>query len=191
MGATKATARPRPRSTTGARGDDRRAREQRRSRMILVASVLAAGFILVGWFPAGALLNQHRALGEVTAHLNDLKAQDRELASERSKLSSPAEITKLAREQYQLVQPGQRLVQVLPPPGAATPEGVGQSPYPGDPGLTKPVRPSAVALLPTGSTTTTTQVRAQARGAESGPEAPVTQPGLFDRVLHTIEFWRR
>jgi len=159
--------------------------------MILVASVLAAGFILVGWFPAGALLNQHRELGEVTAQLNDLKAQDRELASERSKLTSPAEITKLAREQYQLVQPGQRLVQVLPPPGAATPEGVGQSPYPGDPGLTKPVRPSAVALLPTGSTTTTTQVRAQAQGAESGAATPVTQPGLFDRVLHTIEFWRR
>ena len=170
------------------RADDRRARERRRGRVLLAGSIVLAAVMLVAWFPASALLSQRDALSSATAQLRDLRAQDRTLAEERATLNSPAEISRLAREEYQLVQPGQRVVQVLPPSGAPSNAGAGQAPYPGDPGLSKPVPPSAVALLPSGTTTTSP---ASATPSSSKVAAGSSQPGLWQRVAGTLEFWRR
>ena len=82
-----------------------------------------------------------------------LHQQDAALAQERKNLSDSSEISRIAREQYQLVSPGQQAFEVLPKTGSSDAE----APYSGDPGLSAPG--SAVVGLrpPAGFGTTTTQ----------------------------------
>ena len=88
---------------------------------------------------------------------------------EAHSIDSNAAATLLAREQYQLVAPGQSLIQVLP--GTSTASG---TQYSGDPGLQPLAPPSSLASLPAASTT-----------------HPHTSPtkGFVSRLLHTLEFW--
>jgi hypothetical protein len=158
--------------------------------VLLAGSIVTSALMLAAWFPFTSLLNQHRQVSQATAELSSLKAQDEALAHEQSALTSPSDVTRLAREQYQLLEPGQRLVQVLPPSGTPSQSGTGQAPFPGDPGLTKPVAPSAIALLP--STTTSTEPPHAASGTSGHPTTSAsTKPGLVQRILSTLSFWRR
>ena len=109
--------------------------------------------ILGAWFPANALYHQHSSLASAEAQLNVLHQQDAALAQERKNLSDSAEISRIAREQYQLVSPGQQAFEVLPKTGSSDAE----APYSGDPGLSAPVAPSSASVLPPGSGSTTTQ----------------------------------
>ena len=190
MAGARRPAPSRPKAGGTARGVDRRRSELRRKRVILAGGIILSLVILAAWFPLGTLVSQHRSLGAMSAQLTDLKAQDRALAEERAKLNSPAEILKLAREQYQLVQPGQRVVQVLPPSGAPSSGNAGQAPYPGDPGLAKPVAPSAVALLPSGTTTTLPPQPAPVKAGTTTSHAASAGRGLWQRVIGTLSFWR-
>jgi cell division protein FtsL len=157
---------------------------------MLVGSVVVSVIMLAVWFPLSPLVSQRSQLAAASAELSQLKSQDKALQHEQSTLTASGDISRLAREQYQLVQPGQRLVQVLPPSGAPAQSGAGQAPYPGDPGLTKPVAPSAIALLPSAGTTTTTG-RASAPGSAPQRVSTSSQPGFVQRVLSTLAFWRR
>ena len=56
------------------------------------------------------------------------------MAQEKKNLSDAGEIGRIAREQYQLVSPGQQAYEVLPPSGATA----AGTPYAGDPGLGRP-----------------------------------------------------
>jgi hypothetical protein len=154
---------------------------------MLAGSVVVSALMLVAWFPFSSLLAQHRQLSEASAAVSSLSAQDEALAREQSALTAPGDVERLAREQYQLLEPGQRLVQVLPPSGTPSQAGAGQAPYPGDPGLTKPVGPSAVALLP--STRTTTAPRSSS--AATAGHVHSAKPGIVQRILSTLAFWRR
>jgi hypothetical protein len=148
---------------------------------MIAAAVTVAGVMLVAWFPLSPLLEQRGALSSASAQLADLSAQDRVLAKEKANLSSPAEISRLARQQYQLVEPGRKLVQVLPPSGE--PSSLGGAPTPGDPGLAPVVDPSAVALIPAGSSANPEPV--------STPRAATkSSPGLLSRIVNTLEFWK-
>jgi hypothetical protein len=142
--------------------------------------------MLAAWFPFSSLLSQHHSLSSANAQLSAIRAQDKALAHEQAALSAQGDIERLAREQYQLVEPGQRLVQVLPAAGTPSQAGAGQAPYPGDPGLTKPVAPSAIALLPTTTTTTPTTKAGGAKTAHSHASQNVLQ-----RIVDTLAFWRR
>lgn len=170
------------------RGDDRRRAQKVRGRVLLGGAVALSALLLVSWFPFSTLLAQHRAIASASEQLADLRSQDRALAAEQAKLSSPSEIQKLAREQYQLVQPGQRLVQVLPSSGSPSASS-GSSPYPGDPGLAPVVRPSAVALLPGGAPSAAPHSSTSATKVKSAPAA--TSPGLVSRIASSLEFWKR
>ena len=81
------------------------------------------------------------------------------MAQARKDLSSSAEIARIAREQYQLVNPGQQAYEVLPPTRASK----AGTTYAGDPALKGPVAPSSASVLPPGSETGTTQSTAGAR----------------------------
>ena len=154
--------------------------QQRRGRMYLLGALVLSGVMLGVWFPFSPLFHQRQQTASLSAQLNTLKTQDKVLAQQEKTLTSPGDVTRLAREQYQLVLPGQRLVQVLPPSGTPTQGNAGQAPYPGDPGLTKPVAPSAVALMPT--TTTSTPVARKAAHSSQG---------LVQRLVSTLAFWRQ
>jgi hypothetical protein len=106
------------------------------------------------------------------------------LAQEKKNLSDNGEIGRIARQQYQLVNPGQQAYEVLPPSGAAA----AGTPYAGDPGSAAPATPSATPELPPGSVTTTTTPAGRAAHGATSDQAP--DSGLLSRMLHALEFWR-
>jgi hypothetical protein len=112
-----------------------------------------------------------------------MHAQDAALAQERKNLNAAAEISRLAREQYQLVSPGQQAYEVLPPAGTSGATGL-------NPIANGPVAPSASAELPPGGTGTTTQKQSQGATGSSGNENGSSQESAFTRMLHALEFWR-
>ena len=153
-----------------------------RARLMLLGSVVISAVVLFAWFPAGSLLHQRSTLTASEAQLSSLHKQDAALAQEKKNLSDAAEIGRIAREQYQLVSPGQGAYEVLPPSGATA----AGTPYAGDPGSAAPVTPSATPELPPGGVTTTT---APTLSGSAGTSAP-TSSGFVSRMLHTLEFWR-
>jgi cell division protein FtsB len=175
------------------RAERRAAVAHRRSVVALIGSFVAAAVILVAWFPAGALIDQHRTLAQTSASLDHLKVENRALQAESKNLSKPSEIARIARQQFQLIVPGEQAYQVLPPPGTA---GGATDPYSGDPGNSPPVSPSAAPELPPGTVKDGQPVRAPAshgrthqKNAATHTSASSSSPGLFGRLLRTLEFW--
>ena len=168
----------------------RRSREARRSAFMLAGGALLSLIILGAWFPANALFHQRSNLATANASLSELHQQDAALAQARKDLSSSAEIARIAREQYQLVNPGQQAYEVLPPTRASK----AGTTYAGDPALKGPVAPSSASVLPPGSDTGTAQSASTGRtGTAHGtpPPQPAAQPrGFVGRVLSSLEFWR-
>jgi len=168
----------------------RRSREARRSRFILIGGAVLSLVILGAWFPANALYRQHSSLASVDAQLNELHQQDAALAQESKNLSDANEIARIAREQYQLVSPGQQAFEVLPPTGAAKKS----TPYAGDPALNAPVAPSSTSVLPPGTTTGTTQPASTSGASTSGGGTKThngaAANGVLSRMLNALEFWR-
>lgn len=157
-----------------------------------------AALVIAAWFPASALYQQHKQLAATDEHLAQVKSQDAALKHEANRLESSAEVARIAREQYQLVDPGQAPYEVLPPTGAA-----GGS-YDGDPGLHQPVVPSGAAELPPGSrgsahtgggsstTTGSTGGTTTGAGGSAGTGSSsggTTSGSLLGRIAHTLEFW--
>jgi cell division protein FtsB len=151
--------------------------------LLFLGALVFSAVVLVAWFPASSLLDQRTDLTTTSGQLAALHKQDAALAQEKKNLSDAGEIGRIAREQYQFVDPGQRAYEVLPPSGAAA----AGNPYAGDPGSTGPVTPSATAELPPGGVTTKTTP--PAHGAQ-GKAAPSSGSGLLGRMLHSLEFWR-
>jgi hypothetical protein len=150
---------------------------------------LLSAIILGAWFPANALYHQHGSLASANAQLNELHQQDAALAREGKNLSNAAEIARIAREQDQLVSPGQQAFEVLPPAGSSK----ASAPYSGDPALTGPVAPSSASELPPGSETATTQtVTTTPSGSGSGSKVHHTtgSSGVLGRIVNSLEFWR-
>ena len=133
---------------------------------------MASAIVLFAWFPAGSLLSQRSNLHGTEAELNALHAQDAALAQEKKNLSDAGEIGRIAREQYQLVSPGQQAYEVLPPSGATA----AGTPYAGDPGSDGPVTPSATPELPPGGVTTTTTTTSRRSAARRREHAAATHP---------------
>ena len=194
--------RARPQAKRGARGGRPRAKRQaapaevRRARFVLLGAVVVSAVVLFAWFPASSLLSQRSDLTGTQSQLSTLHSQDAALAQEKKNLSDSGEIGRIAREQYQLVSPGQQAYQVLPPTGS----GATSTPYAGDPGATGPVTPSASSELPPGgataTTTTTTPGTPPAAASAGGGQAGATaarghqSAGFMTRVMHALEFWR-
>jgi cell division protein FtsB len=157
-----------------------------RARLLLLGAVVVSAIVLAAWFPAGSLLHQRATLAGDAAQLSTLHKQDAALAQEQKNLSDAGEIGRIARQQYQLVGPGQRAYEVLPPSGAASTG----TPYAGDPGSNGPASPSATAELPPGSVRTTTTPSASPAHAAGKGAAPGQGGGFVSRVVQALEFWR-
>src|SRR5579863_5504988 len=112
-------------------------------------AVVTAVVMLVGWFPLTSIWHQQSELNSTTAQINAIKAQQRALTLQAKSIDSKSAAILLAREQYQLVSPGQSLIQVLPGVG---PSNADQAT--GDPGLQPLVSPSSVSSLATSHAST-------------------------------------
>ncbi len=156
-----------------------------RPRLLFAGALVAAAVILFAWFPAGSLISQRNALNDTASQLSTLHRQDAALTHEKKNLSAAGEIGRVAREQYQLVSPGQQAYEVLPPSGTAA----AGAPYAGDPGASGPVTPSATSELPDGTTATTAPASTTSPGGAQPVHAPASG-GLWSRMVQTLEFWR-
>ena len=192
-GDRKASRRPRTSKASGSGAKAKAKGSLGRARLAFVGAIVATAIVLFAWFPAGSLLSQRSNLHGTEAELNALHAQDAALAQENKNLSDSGEIGRIAREQYQLVSPGQQAYEVLPPSGATA----AGTPYAGDPGSVGPVTPSATPELPPGGVTTTTTTEpgaspaaAHAAAAAHPHPTSTSSGGFVSRMVHALEFWR-
>jgi hypothetical protein len=161
-----------------------------------IGAVVLSAAILAAWFPASALFHQRASLAQANSQLSQLHREDAALNQEGKNLSDSAEVGRIAREQYQLVSPGQQAYEVLPPTGTAK----ANAPYAGDPGNSAPVAPSAASELPPGTDTTVTQPATGGQKAVTPADTANTAntasagvsggSGLVDRMVQALEFWR-
>ena len=143
-----------------------------RNHWMLPLAVVTAAIMLVGWFPASALWHQQAQLNATTSEIKTVQRQEAILKNESTTVDTKAAATQLARAQYQLVSPGQSLIQVLPGDSA------GQvSANSVDPGFQPLVSPSSAALPSTATTSPTTSTRHH-------------DHGFLSRLVRTLEFWR-
>jgi cell division protein FtsB len=143
-----------------------------RNHWMLPLAVVTALATLVFWFPMSALWHQQSEINATAAQIAAIKQQDQSLRLQAKSVSSKAAATLLARSQYQLVAPGQSLIQVLPGNGSGK---VSQST--GDPGLQPLVAPSSVSSLAASA--------ASNKAKKHGPSDT-----FLKRFEHTLEFWR-
>ncbi|MHB8379920.1 MAG: hypothetical protein ACYDB2_08390 [Acidimicrobiales bacterium] len=142
-----------------------------RNRWMLPLGVLTSAVMLVGWFPASALWHQQTQINGTAAQIKALQRQELALIRQAKSVDTRAAATQLARAQYQLVSPGQSLIQVLPGNSA------GQvSPSSADPGLQPLAPPSSVGL---------------STGVAPPPTSTHTSTNAYlSRLVRTLEFWR-
>lgn len=177
---------------TKSKGDHRRRVQRRRARLVPLGAVIISALVLLAWFPFGALVQQRHELSSDSATLRQLTRQDRALSQEQKRLGQPGEAQRIARQQYQMILPGEQAYEVLPKNahGSST-----AAPYSGDPALQPLVAPSASTELYQGSNQPAGS-GAVNQGSPSNTQASAetgarkSASGLWQRMLETLEFWK-
>lgn len=94
-------------------------RRLRRTFVGLVLTGVLLAVLLTFVFPTRTFLAQRASISDAREQLRVLEQQNDQLADRAALLRDDAEIERIAREQYNLVRPGEEAYAVLPPPGAA------------------------------------------------------------------------
>ena len=174
-----------------------RSAESRRRRTVVGVAAGFALLVLVFSFPFSTLLSQHRQLTADAAQLATVQQENHQLREQEKQLSSKTEIERRARQDYQLVEPGQTLFELLPGPGSqsgsSTAAAIGD---PGDQPLVPPSRapdltpdPGLPAVPPPVSHGGTARSGGHETSAVSHAASP--PPSSFmSRVANTLEFWK-
>jgi cell division protein FtsL len=84
----------------------------------LVVAV-AGGLLLLLVFPTRAWLNQRHQITAAQHRLDVLNTENQRLHDEATRLTTPEEVERLAREQFNLAKPNEQVFSVLPSPAAA------------------------------------------------------------------------
>ena len=98
-------------------------RTQQARRFARIGAVVGGTLLLLALlaftvFPTRTWLSQRAATSRAIEHLEVLQEQNRALEARAKALERDEEIERLAREQYNLVRPGEEAYAVLPPPPA-------------------------------------------------------------------------
>jgi hypothetical protein len=139
---------------------------------MLPLSFVTAAVMLAVWFPLTTLWHQQSEIDTTSAQIASIARQSQNLNDQARSVSTKAAEEMLARAQYQLVAPGQSLIQVLPGNGSGY---VSQST--GDPGLQPVVAPLSA-----------TTVDALPVSIHRAAHGSVTK--FLSRFVRTLEFWR-
>ena len=91
----------------------------RRAAWPVLGSLVLVGVLFAGVFPTRTYLAQRASIARADKQLSVLGQQNKDLEKREKELQSDAEIERLAREQYNLVRPGEQAYAVLPAPAAA------------------------------------------------------------------------
>jgi cell division protein FtsB len=92
----------------------------RRAVWLVLTLVVLVGVLFVAVFPTRTWLAQRKEMSAATEQLQVLDEQNHLLEQRVSALQSDDEIERLAREQYNLVKPGEEAYALLPAPGSST-----------------------------------------------------------------------
>lgn len=79
-------------------------------------------FLVVGVFPTRTYLHQQDQISAEAMRVQALTAENEKLSKRVEQLHTDAEIERLAREQYNLVRPGEDAYAILPGPADPQPE---------------------------------------------------------------------
>jgi cell division protein FtsB len=93
-----------------------RARRAGRIVGLLAGSLVVVAVLMFGVFPTRTYFNQRNATQRASARLEALTKRNDQLKARIEDLNTDAEIERLAREQYNLVRPGEEAYAVLPAP---------------------------------------------------------------------------
>lgn len=89
-------------------------RRRRRIAWPLLASVTLVGLLFIGVYPTRTYLAQRASLNRAEHQLDVLHAENDRLDQRVKALNTDDEIERLAREQYNLVRPGEEAYAILP-----------------------------------------------------------------------------
>jgi len=85
---------------------------------IAVASLALVAMMFLFVFPTRSYLAQKRQVGRAAHAVKVLEAQNAVLAQEAKRLKTPSEIERLAREQFNLIRPGEQAYNVVEAPAS-------------------------------------------------------------------------
>jgi Septum formation initiator len=139
-------------------------------RWMFPVAVVTSLVMVAAWFPLSTLWHQQKQIDATANQIALIRQQQRALSREAKSISTKSAATLLARQDYQLVAPGQSLIEVLPGSHA------GSSAVGGDPGGQPLVAPSSVSTL-------VAPLHAAAAHRSS-------LGGFVTRLVRTLEFWR-
>lgn len=109
---------------------------KRALRLAIAVLVLLAVLFLAG-FPARTYLDQRSALASTSDRLAVLRKSNQDLAARANELHSNDAVERLAREQYNLVRPGEEAYAILPGPAAPAPPKAAPTPAKHKSGIAK------------------------------------------------------
>jgi cell division protein FtsB len=82
----------------------------------LLSSVTVVGLLFIGVYPVRTYFSQRASLHHAERQIDVLTTQNNKLAEQAQQLNTDSEIERLAREQYNLVRPGEQAFAILPAP---------------------------------------------------------------------------
>ena len=83
--------------------------------MLLLCAALAAIIAFYGVTPYNAWQEQRGTIAEVKTQLDEATRENSELKEEIDRLSTPAEVERVARRDHNFIYPGEEVYVVLPP----------------------------------------------------------------------------
>lgn len=92
-----------------------------RMKWITLAALFAVAVYLLAVTPVRTYFQQRAQMEEATQRYEILAKTNEQLAQRALQLQSDAEIERLARERYELVEPGQQAYALMPPPANIAP----------------------------------------------------------------------
>jgi cell division protein FtsL len=87
---------------------------------IALASLVTVASLFLFVFPSQALLAQRGDITQAEREVALLREQNAKLAEESARLQTPEEIERLARQQFNMVRPGEEAFAVIPAPAPTT-----------------------------------------------------------------------
>jgi cell division protein FtsB len=88
----------------------------RRSAWPVLFTIVLAGVLVLGVFPTRTYIQKRQDVAETEVRLQQLNDANAKAEKHVEALQSDAEIERIAREQYNLVKPGEETYHVLPAP---------------------------------------------------------------------------
>ena len=151
-----------------------------------IATPTVAGLLVFGVFPTRTYLAQRQRRTAAAADVARLTAENQTLQDRVNLLHTDAEVERVAREQYNLVRPGEEAYAILPasPPAGTVPPASSSSPSSSR--SPAPSHSSSTPARPASGSAPTTQ------GAHPSPTARVV--GHANRAAHVgllRRWWRR